>query len=63
MKPEDLLPNEPVEIGDSLGTYQALEGDFGPLIDQLRSNAKLTRRQREFSHLFSRGSLGAQSVG
>jgi hypothetical protein len=55
MKPEDLLPNEPQEIGDSLGTYEALQGDFGPLIDQLRSNAKLTRRQRELLALILEG--------
>jgi hypothetical protein len=67
MKREDLETHlnsmtTPWEIGDALGTYQALDGDFGPLVERLRSEVSLTPRQREVLALILEGRLSAHDI-
>ena len=60
MKKADLethLSSMPWKIGDLIGIDQAGDGDFGPLIERLRSEVSLTRRQREVIALILEGRL------
>jgi len=57
---EDLLANVPWETADSFGVSgvdPALAGDWEPLIERLRSDATITRRERELLALILEGKI------